>query len=83
MFYRVDMTSAHEQHPDLTLAPLATPDPVIDLDDALLETEDWDADPGSDADSDSGSDAGETGGSTGDYDLAERHALRRVAGLST
>ncbi len=83
MFYRVDMTSAHEQHPDLTLAPLATPDPVIDLDDALLETEGWDADPGSDADSDSGSDAGETGGSTGDYDLAERHALRRVAGLST
>ncbi len=78
------MTSAHEQHPDLTPDPtLPTPDPVIDLDDALLSTEGWDAD----ADADLGQPDYTTDDTiddtTGDYDLAERHALRRVAGLST
>ena len=45
MFSLVDMTSAHEQHPDLH--PLHTrpgPDTDIDLDDALLETDGWDPD---------------------------------------
>jgi len=65
------MTNAHEYTPD-RVTPLDEPDaPVdIDLDDALLETEGWDAEP----------DPEESGGS---LDLAERHALRRVAGLST
>lgn len=75
-FCLVDMTSAHEQHPE----PLTTaPDEVaIDLDDALLETEDWETEQVAVPD---GPDPEEA--STGDYDLAERHALRRVAGLST
>jgi GTPase len=69
----VDMTSAHEKHPDIVPVDLPGDAPVdldIDLDDALLETEDWAAEP-------------DPEGSSGDYDLAERHALRRVAGLST
>ena len=49
-------------------------DPAFGLDAALEETAGWD-----DADWDSG-DPEET---TGDLDLAARHALRRVAGLST
>ncbi len=75
------MTNAHEYHPDPVPAPAqstaagAAPGdvgegPDIDLDDALLETEAWEDDP----DPEEG---------TGVYDLAERHALRRVAGLST
>jgi GTP-binding protein HflX len=63
----VDMTNAYENAPD------HPGDQVIDLDDALLETEGWDGEP----------DPEEAEGSAGDYDLAERHALRRVAGLST
>jgi GTP-binding protein HflX len=42
----------------------------IDLDDALLETVGWEGEPDPEE-------------SAGEYDLAERHALRRVAGLST
>src|SRR5574338_359942 len=50
-----------------------TPDPDFNLDDELAETDAWvsgyaDEDPEE---------------TTGEYDLAERHALRRVAGLST
>jgi GTPase len=59
----VDMTNAHER-----ITPDAPAD--IDLDDALLETADWDGEPDPEE-------------SAGEYDLAERHALRRVAGLST
>ncbi|MEP7088741.1 MAG: GTPase HflX [Nocardioidaceae bacterium] len=66
------MTHAHEQHPDIVLDDTATD---IDLDDALLETQDWADEPDpEDRDEDE---------SSGSYDLAERHALRRVAGLST
>jgi GTP-binding protein HflX len=61
------MTHAHEHTPD-QVSPI---DDDIDLDDALLETEGWADEP----------DPEEQG--TGSYDLAERHALRRVAGLST
>jgi len=67
-FSPVDMTHAHDFEPD-RVTPVDEP---IDLDDALLETEGWDEQPDP-----------EEGDSTGDYDLAERHALRRVAGLST
>jgi GTP-binding protein HflX len=87
------MTSAHEQHP-VTLDPRvgtlaehgtdidAPIDTDIDLDDALLETSGWDGEP------DPEEVPTERGGRTGDesdgaYDLAARHALRRVAGLST
>ena len=45
----------------------------FDLDDALAETEEWE----------SGYADEDPEESTGDLDLAERHALRRVAGLST
>ncbi len=56
------------------------PDPVrpvdepeaFDLDDELDATRGWDGEPDPEDDA-----------TTGDYDLAERHALRRVAGLST
>ena len=73
------MTSAHDQHPETwTDSPV---EQTIDLDDALLETEDWDAEPSESAGSADGPDP--EGASTGEYDLAERHALRRVAGLST
>jgi GTP-binding protein HflX len=78
----VDMTSAHEQHPALAhhthVEPVADSD--IDLDDALLETEGWAEEPDPEGVGDQNR-SGED--STGDYDLAERHALRRVAGLST
>jgi GTP-binding protein HflX len=64
------------------------PDDHFDLDDELDATSAWDDDEpstGSDftsayADEPDPEDADDT---TGDYDLAERHALRRVAGLST
>ena len=73
------MTSAHDQHPETwTDSPV---EQTIDLDDALLETEDWDAEPSESAGSADGRDP--EGASTGEYDLAERHALRRVTGLST
>ena len=77
MFSMVDMTSAHEQHPDTDRlsGPLTGPPVDIDLDDALLETEGWSDEPDPEAD--------DTGDSAGHWDLAERHALRRVAGLST
>jgi GTP-binding protein HflX len=83
------MTSAHEQHPDTERTDTALegldgpgspdgPDSMghIDLDDALLETEGWAEEPDPE-------EPGRRDDSTGDYDLAERHALRRVAGLST
>jgi GTPase len=73
--------------------------PDFNLDDELSETRDWDTDePDSDeldADADADADAGteawadepdpeeDDGLTGGDHDLAERHALRRVAGLST
>jgi GTP-binding protein HflX len=68
------MTHAHEHRPD----PVTPVDTDISLDDALLETEEWES--GYDDEPTDGTDPEET---TGDYDLAERHALRRVAGLST
>ena len=73
------MTSAHDQHPETWTDSRV--EQTIDLDDALLETEDWDAEPSESAGSADGPDP--EGASTGEYDLAERHALRRVAGLST
>jgi GTP-binding protein HflX len=65
------MTNAHEYTPD-QVSPI---DADIDLDDALLETEDWDSGYADQPDPEEST--------TGSYDLAERHALRRVAGLST
>lgn len=61
----------------------SAPEPEdFDLDAELADTDAWD-----DADDfPSGyaaDDPEEVDGTTGDYDLAERHALRRVAGLST
>ncbi len=56
----------------------------FDLDDELAETAAWDAEDAGDA---AGRGSGYTDEdpeeSTGDLDLAERHALRRVVGLST
>ena len=71
------MTHAHEHRPD----PVTPVDTDISLDDALLETEEWESGYADDSPDDwDGVDPEET---SGDYDLAERHALRRVAGLST
>ena len=75
------MTNAHT-HP--------TPQPEdFDLDAELADTESWD-DPddidtsaADDFESGYADEDPEDDGTTGDYDLAERHALRRVAGLST
>jgi GTP-binding protein HflX len=50
----------------------------FDLSQELAETEQWDTDR-----DESTRDESTRDGSTGDWDLAERHALRRVAGLST
>ena len=61
----------------------------FDLDAELADTESWDdpddIDTGAADDFESGyaDEDPEDDGTTGDYDLAERHALRRVAGLST
>ncbi|MGH3337015.1 MAG: GTPase HflX [Nocardioides sp.] len=62
----------------------------FNLDDELSETSDWDTDDWDDGELESGEpwtdqpDPEEADGLTGgDHDLAERHALRRVAGLST
>jgi GTP-binding protein HflX len=71
------MTHAHDLDP---AAPDREPERVtpiderddINLDDALAETDEWESADGPDPEE-----------STGSYDLAERHALRRVAGLST
>jgi GTPase len=69
-----------------------TNQPHFNLDDELSETSDWDKDDWEDDELESGSsepwtdqpDPEEADGLTGgDHDLAERHALRRVAGLST
>jgi GTPase len=74
------MTNAHT-HP--------TPQPEdFDLDAELADTDAWDEPEDADfesgyADEDPEEALGEADGTTGDYDLAERHALRRVAGLST
>jgi GTPase len=76
------MTNAHEHLPE----PRPDTDTRIDLDDALLETEDWeDETSAAEVDSPDGPDPEETDGpeTDGHYDLAARHALRRVAGLST
>ena len=61
----------------------------FDLDAELADTESWD-DPddidtsaADDFESGYADEDPEDDGTTGDYDLAERHALRRVAGLST
>ena len=70
------MTSAYNEFTPDEVRPIDQPLPDIerdielDLESALEETEDWEETP----------DPEET---TGEYDLAERHALRRVAGLST
>lgn len=58
----------------------------VDLSDALAETEDWDDDAADEWESgyaDLGPDDDETELTTGEQDLAERHQLRRVAGLRT
>ena len=61
----------------------------FDLDAELADTESWDdpddIDAGAADDFESGyaDEDPEDDGTAGDYDLAERHALRRVAGLST
>ena len=68
------MTHAHEHRPD----PITPVDTDISLDDALLETEEWESD-----DAPDGWDGVDPEETSGAYDLAERHALRRVAGLST
>ena len=83
----VDMTNAHEH--DLAhdpahdavdrITPIDEHDDIT-LDDALAATDDWDA--GDDGES-GYADEADPEESGGDYDLAERHALRRVAGLST
>jgi GTP-binding protein HflX len=89
------MTNAHEYHPEAhtsdTSSPLLSDGPGdIDLDDALLATEDWDDDTdGADAavedltGPDPEDDDLAAGVTVGAQELAERHALRRVAGLST
>ena len=77
------MTNAHEHDPALDAVDRVTPideHDDITLDDALAATDDWDA--GDDGES-GYADEADPEESTGDYDLAERHALRRVAGLST
>ena len=71
------MTHAHEHRPD----PVTPVDTDISLDDALLETEEWES--GYADDSPDGWDGVDPEETSGDYDLAARHALRRVAGLST
>jgi GTP-binding protein HflX len=72
------MTNAHEYAPD-DIRPVDAPvDTDIDLDDALLATEGWDDDS---VDAPDNREAAEA--RTGDFDLEERQALRRVAGLST
>ena len=59
----------------MTHAPNYEPEP-FSLDDALTETEEWqEADPEESQD--------QSRDSSGGQDLADRHALRRVAGLST
>ncbi|MGZ4494537.1 MAG: GTPase HflX, partial [Nocardioides sp.] len=69
--------SHHAPAPDaLDHAPLED----VDLDDALAETDGWES---GYADDWSGEPDPEDDGTTGSYDLAERHALRRVVGLST
>jgi GTPase len=77
------MTNAHEHDPALDAVDRVTPideHDDITLDDALAATDDWDADDDTESGYADGPDPEE---SSGDYDLAERHALRRVAGLST
>src|SRR4051794_7514505 len=71
-FYLVDMTHAHNEFTPDQIRPIdeRSDDIELDLESALEETEAWEETP----------DPEET---TGEYDLAERHALRRVAGLST
>jgi GTP-binding protein HflX len=93
------MTNAHQQHltPVATATPAGAdvrePEEV-DLDAALADTEAWDLDdpdaPEDLDDSDDGFGSGyadlegeDPEESAGDVDLAARHALRRVAGLST
>jgi GTP-binding protein HflX len=65
------MTNAHEHDPARVdpVTPIDEHD-AITLDDALTETETWEDEPDPEE-------------STGAADLADRHALRRVAGLST
>ncbi|HSE54735.1 MAG TPA: hypothetical protein VLB03_03340, partial [Nocardioidaceae bacterium] len=67
--------AAYETYEADTVRPVDEPvEPRdFDLDDALAETEEWE----------SGYADEDPEESTGDLDLAERHALRRVAGLST
>jgi len=89
------MTNAHEYdltpsrvdaRPDTDSDADTDADTDIDLDDALLETEEWEsgyADEPDPEDPSAGPGRPGTDESGGDYDLAERHALRRVAGLST
>jgi GTPase len=78
------MTNAHRQDftPDLAAEPAGRPED-FDLDAELADTEAWD-----DADLDATFESGyvdepDPEETAGERDLAERHALRRVAGLST
>ena len=67
--------AAHDTDPAYDADPVRPVDAVeeFDLDDELAETEDWE----------SGYSEEDPEESTGALDLAERHALRRVVGLST
>ncbi len=86
MFPVVDMTesrsaqSAHQPDPvqpvDLPVEDDLDVDEFDDLEGALDETSDWGESGYADEDP-------EESAGTGAYELAERHALRRVAGLST
>src|SRR5437868_1417831 len=73
------MTNAPDIDPD-DLEPSDSTielDPDFDLDDELDETTEWDSE------DDPEDDDLPDGASVGAMDLADRHALRRVAGLST
>ena len=79
------MTNAHAHHEADPVVPVDAPLEEVDLEDALAETDDWESGYADDHD-DSWSgepDPEEADDTTGQMDLAERHALRRVVGLST
>ncbi len=70
------MTHAHEYEPD-QVRPIDEP---VDADIDLEPDDEWVSGYADEDPEEQGESAGD---STGDWDLAERHALRRVAGLST
>jgi GTP-binding protein HflX len=76
------MTNAHELSPDTVDQPDDT-DGTIEIDPDFSLEADLDATAGWDAESDDGRDPEDDDTTVGAMELAERHALRRVAGLST